>query len=68
MQSGELLGVTLGVLLNLMLPEVVIMVFLAVLLSFNAYKTINKGIAKYHKETDVCVDIYIILPLLFLIK
>jgi uncharacterized membrane protein YfcA len=53
MQAGELLGVTIGVLLNLLLPEVVIMVFLACLLSFNAYKTILKGLAKYKKETEV---------------
>jgi uncharacterized membrane protein YfcA len=61
MQSGELLGVTLGVLLNLMLPEVVIMVFLALLLSFNAYKTITKGMAKYQKETDVITHVITIM-------
>merc|ERR1719217_1503545 len=47
MQSGELLGVVFGVLLNLILPEILIIVFLAVLLSFNAYKTLQKGVAKY---------------------
>lgn len=51
MQAGELLGVTLGVLLNLLLPEVVIMIFLACLLSYNAYKTLMKGRAKYRAET-----------------
>jgi len=52
MQAGELLGVTLGVLLNLLLPEVVIMIFLALLLSFNAYKTLKKGRSKYRAETE----------------
>lgn len=51
MQAGELLGVTVGVLLNLLLPELVIMIFLAVLLSFNSYKTLKKGRAKYRAET-----------------
>merc|ERR1719277_1883068 len=51
MQSGELLGVIFGVLLNMLLPEVAIIVFLALLLSFNGYKTITKGISKYRDET-----------------
>jgi len=51
MQSGELLGVVFGVLLNLILPEIMIIVFLAVLLSFNAYKTLQKGVNKYRDET-----------------
>lgn len=51
MQSGELLGVVFGVLLNLILPEIMIIVFLAVLLSFNAYKTLQKGVAKYKDES-----------------
>jgi len=51
MQSGELLGVVFGVLLNLLLPEIMIIVFLAVLLSFNAYKTLQKGVAKYKDES-----------------
>jgi len=51
MQSGELLGVVFGVLLNLILPEIFIIVFLAVLLSFNAYKTSQKGVAKYKDES-----------------
>merc|ERR1719277_1586516 len=51
MQAGELLGSVFGVWLNLLLPEIVIIVFLAVLLTFNAYKTFSKGIAKYTDET-----------------
>lgn len=52
MQSGELLGVIFGVLLNMLLPEVAIIVFLAVLLSFNGYKTMTKGIQKYKAESS----------------
>jgi len=52
MQAGELLGVTVGVMLNLLLPEVVIMIFLAILLSYNAYKTLLKGRQKYRKESE----------------
>jgi len=51
MQSGELLGVVFGVLLNIVLPEILIIIFLAVLLSFNAYKTLMKGMQKYRAET-----------------
>jgi hypothetical protein len=52
MQSGELLGVTLGVLLNMLLPDLVIKIFMVLLLTYNSYKTINKGISKYKKETE----------------
>jgi hypothetical protein len=51
MQSGELLGVVFGVLLNNLLPAIVIVVFLVLILSYNAYKTINKGIKIRKKET-----------------
>lgn len=51
MQAGELLGVTLGVLLNLLLPAAVILLFLILLLSFNAYKMLAKGREKYRSET-----------------
>merc|ERR1719446_332468 len=51
MQSGELLGVVFGVLLNLILPEILIIVFLALLLSFNAYNTLQKGVSKYKDES-----------------
>mmetsp|Transcript_54351 Transcript_54351/g.151383 ORF Transcript_54351/g.151383 Transcript_54351/m.151383 type:complete len:539 (-) Transcript_54351:115-1731(-) len=51
MQSGELLGVIFGVLLNMLLPEIAIIVFLALLLSFNGFKTLQKGVQKYKEET-----------------
>jgi len=40
-----------GVLLNLVLPEIVIIAFLAILLSYNAYKTLSKGVEKFRAET-----------------
>ena len=52
MQSGELLGVTLGVLLNMLLPDLLIKIFMCMLLTYNSYKTINKGLSKYAKETE----------------
>ena len=52
MQSGELLGVTFGVLLNMLLPDLIIKIFMVLLLTYNSYKTINKGISKYKKETE----------------
>jgi len=51
MQGGELMGVVLGVLFNLLLPQVVIIMLSALVLGFNAYKTIKKGIAKRAAET-----------------
>ncbi len=51
MQSGELLGVVFGVLANMILPRVYIILFLAVILTFNAYKTLNKGRQQFAKET-----------------
>lgn len=51
MQAGELLGVTFGVLLNLMLPEIIIMIFLMLLLSYNSIRTLRKGRDKFRKET-----------------
>ena len=51
-QSGELLGVIFGVLLNILLPEIWIIIFLVGLLSFNAYRTLKKGITKYKAETE----------------
>lgn len=50
-QSGELLGVIFGVLLNLLLPEVFITVFLVALLSFNSFRTLRKGRQWWRKET-----------------
>lgn len=52
MQSGELLGVVFGVLLNNLLPAVVIVVFLVLILSYNSLRTINKGIRIRKKETE----------------
>merc|ERR1719460_1157264 len=51
MQSGELLGVVFGVLLNNLLPAIAIVVFLLMILSYNAYKTIKKAFATRAKET-----------------
>lgn len=51
MQSGELLGVVFGVLLNNLLPAVVIVVFLVLILTYNAVRTLKKGIAVRKKET-----------------
>merc|ERR1719502_2226210 len=51
MQSGELLGVVFGVLLNGLLPAILIVVFLVLILSYNAFKTFKKGFATRTKET-----------------
>jgi len=51
MQSGELLGVVFGVLLNKLLPSICIIVFLILILSWNAVRTIKKGFAIREKET-----------------
>jgi uncharacterized membrane protein YfcA len=50
MQSGELLGVTFGVLLNMLLPDLLIKIFMCLLLTYNSYKTFNKGVKNYRKE------------------
>ena len=52
MQSGELLGVVFGVLLNNLLPAVVIVVFLVLILSYNALRTFRKGFRIRKKETE----------------
>lgn len=56
MQSGELLGVVFGVLANLVLPEIVIIVFLALILSHNARRTIRKGFRTRAKETKAFLE------------
>ncbi|KAJ8605333.1 hypothetical protein CTAYLR_002384 [Chrysophaeum taylorii] len=56
MQSGELLGVVFGVLANLVLPEVCIIVFLAVILSYNARRTIRKGFRTRAKENQALME------------
>jgi len=50
-QPGELLGVVFGVLLNIVLPPVAIIVFLAAILSYNARRTVRKGFTARRKET-----------------
>jgi uncharacterized membrane protein YfcA len=51
MQGGELLGVVIGVLFNLLLSEAMIIILLVVVLGFNAYKTLGKGVQKWKAET-----------------
>jgi len=51
MQGGELMGVVLGVLINLLLPQILIIIISAVVLGFNSYKTLLKATAKYQAET-----------------
>jgi len=51
MQSGELLGVVFGVLLNGLLPAICIVVFLVCILSYNALRTLRKARAIRAKET-----------------
>ena len=50
MQGGELMGVVLGVLLNLLLPQIVIIIVSAVVLGYNSYKTLHKAVSKYKAE------------------
>jgi len=52
MQAGELLGVVFGVLLNMVLTETEIMIFLVILLTYNSYNTLKKGIKKWNSETE----------------
>ena len=51
MQGGELMGVVLGVLLNLLLPQIVIIIISAVVLGYNSYKTLQKAVTKYKAES-----------------
>jgi len=51
MQSGELLGVVFGVLLNKLLPAILIILFLIAILGWNSVRTVRKGIAIRKKET-----------------
>jgi hypothetical protein len=50
MQSGELLGVVFGVLLNNLLPSIIIVSFLVCILSYNSIRTFKKGFAARKKE------------------
>mmetsp|Transcript_19470 Transcript_19470/g.60001 ORF Transcript_19470/g.60001 Transcript_19470/m.60001 type:complete len:567 (+) Transcript_19470:37-1737(+) len=56
MQSGELLGVIFGVLLNRMLPELIVIIFLVILLSYNTKRTLRKAYATRHKETQALLS------------
>ena len=56
MQSGELLGVVFGVILNLLLPRVAIIVFLFLLLSYNTRRTLRKAFATRAKETKALLS------------
>lgn len=51
MQSGELLGVVFGVLLNKLLPAILIILFLIAILGWNAFRTIKKARVLRAKET-----------------
>jgi len=51
MQGGELLGVVVGVMLNLLLPEIAIITLSALVLGFNSYKTLHKAVTLAQAET-----------------
>ena len=51
MQSGELLGVVFGVLLNNLLPAIAIVIFLVLILSWNSVRTLRKAVGIRRKET-----------------
>ena len=51
MQGGELLGVVIGVLFNLLLSELMVIILLVLVLGLNAYKTLKKGLQKWKAET-----------------
>lgn len=51
MQPGELMGVVVGVLFHTWFPDVLIVILLVLVLGFTAYKTIEKGYARWQAET-----------------
>jgi hypothetical protein len=51
MQAGELLGVTIGVICNVLLSDLWILIFLFVILMYNGWRTLKKGSQKYKQET-----------------
>ena len=53
MQPGELVGVVGGVLLNRILPDVILVVLLVLVLGVTAYKTLEKGYARWQAETKI---------------
>ena len=56
MQAGVLLGVAAGVLLNTILPEIVLVVTLAIVLGFNAYKTLSKARRMWLQESRAKIE------------
>lgn len=52
MEASEILGAVVGVVCNLILPDMVILIVLVVVLGFNCYLTTTKGIEKYNLETE----------------
>merc|ERR1719221_1567305 len=50
------MGVIIGVLLNQFFPDIIIVILFVVVLSFNAYKTLKKGIARWKSETKARKD------------
>ncbi|KAL6061845.1 Membrane transporter protein, variant 2 [Balamuthia mandrillaris] len=50
MEPMTLVGTIVGVFLNVVSPDWLIVIFLACLLAFSAYKTISKGVALHKKE------------------
>eukprot|EP00736_Rhodelphis_marinus_P007371 Rmarinus@m.23602 len=44
-----LIGTVVGVIINILLPNVVIVVFLGIILSFVTWKTFRKGVSIYHQ-------------------
>ena len=51
MQPCVLIGVLAGVLLNEILPELAIVILIAIVLGYTGYKTLKKGIARWHAES-----------------
>ena len=51
MQPCVLIGVLAGVLLNEILPELAIVLLIAVVLGYTGYKTLNKGIMRWKAES-----------------
>ena len=51
MQPGELMGVVIGVLFHQWFPDVLIVILLVLVLGVTAFKTIQKGYARWQAET-----------------
>jgi Sulfite exporter TauE/SafE len=64
MQPGELMGVVLGVMLNRFFPEVIIILLMVLVLSMTAFKTFEKGNARWKAETQARIlESNLVLPL-----